>query len=149
MARILVIQGPNLNLLGLREPEIYGSTTLEELHQDMVEQAQLMGHELDTYQSNSESDIVDQIQAATENIDFIIINPAAFTHTSIAIRDAFLATEIPFIEVHISNSFARERYRQKSYISDLAHGVIMGMGMLGYQLALFGANAFLEQGVDE
>lgn len=146
MAHILVIQGPNLNLLGSREPEFYDSITLDELHQDLILQAQTLGHTLTAFQSNSEHEIVEKIQQAqAQNYDFIIINAGAYTHTSIAIRDAFLATEMPFIEVHMTNIYSREKYRHTSYLSDIAEGIIIGMGIIGYQLALVGAVTFLAQ----
>lgn len=137
MTKILVIHGPNLNLLGTREPEVYGADTLADINQELSQLAAQKGVELETYQSNDEGDIVSRIQqAGTKKIEFIIINPAAYTHTSVAIRDAFLATRIPFIEVHLSNVFAREEFRTHSYLSDLAVGVISGFGKNSYLLAL-------------
>ncbi len=137
MASILVIHGPNLNMLGQREPEKYGSTTLEEINQRLLEQASAAGHHLAHLQSNAEYELIDRLhEARRENIDFIIINPAAFTHTSVALRDAILASDIPFIEVHISNVHAREPFRHHSYFSDIAVGVICGLGPQGYELAL-------------
>jgi 3-dehydroquinate dehydratase-2 len=137
MAKILVIHGPNLNLLGTREPEVYGADTLADINQELSQSAAQKGAKLETYQSNDEGDIVSRIQqAGTEKIEFIIINPAAYTHTSIAIRDAFLATRIPFVEVHLSNVYAREEFRTHSYLSDLAVGVISGFGKNSYLLAL-------------
>lgn len=137
MASILVLNGPNLNLLGTREPEIYGATTLDEVHQQLVEQAQAAGHHLQYLQSNAEYELIDRIHdAQKEGINFIIINPAAFTHTSVALRDALLGVAIPFIEVHISNVHAREEFRSHSYLSDVAQGVICGMGIQGYDFAL-------------
>lgn len=134
---MLVIHGPNLNLLGTREPEVYGTDTLDDINKSMAEMASENGIRLHKYQSNTEGDIVSCIQqAGLKNIDFIIINPAAYTHTSIAIRDAFLATDIPFIEVHLSNVYAREEFRSHSYLSDLALGVISGFGKNSYLLAL-------------
>ena len=136
MTNILVIHGPNLNLLGTREPEVYGADTLEAINQSLSQIAQQKGVKLTTYQSNTEGDIVSCIQQANANkTHFIIINPAAYTHTSVAIRDAFLATRIPFIEVHLSNVFAREEFRMHSYLSDLAVGVISGFGKNSYMLA--------------
>ena len=136
MTHILVIHGPNLNLLGTREPEVYGADTLAEINQDLTRMAKQKGVALQTFQSNSEGEIVDCIQQATGNkVEFIIINPAAYTHTSIAIRDAFLATRLPFIEVHLSNVYAREQFRKHSYLSDLAVGVISGFGINSYRLA--------------
>ncbi len=137
MAKILVLNGPNLNLLGKREPEVYGKTSLDEVNQALIAEAKALGHDLVCYQSNAEHELIDLIHAAqTDGTDFIIINPGALTHTSIALRDAFLGVSIPFIEVHLSNVFARETYRQKSYLSDIAIGVISGMGAQGYSLAL-------------
>lgn len=134
---ILVLHGPNLNLLGVREPEHYGHATLDSINADLVKTAKNAGISLETYQSNAEADIVAKIQTlATETVDFIIINPAAFTHTSVAIRDALAAVRIPFIEVHLSNVFARESFRHHSYFSDIAVGVISGLGPDGYQAAL-------------
>jgi len=137
MAKILVIHGPNLNLLGSREPEHYGSTTLVQIDDQLAEIASQAGHSLDSVQSNAEHELVDAVQQAkNDGTDFIIINPAAFTHTSVALRDAIAAVSIPFIEVHLSNVHAREEFRQQSYFSDLAVGVISGLGPIGYQLAL-------------
>jgi len=137
MAKILAIHGPNLNLLGTREPEVYGVDTLADIDQELSQLAAQKGVKLETYQSNDEGDIVSRIQqAGTEKIEFIIINPAAYTHTSVAIRDAFLATRIPFVEVHLSNVYAREEFRTHSYLSDLAVGVISGFGKNSYLLAL-------------
>ena len=136
MANILVIHGPNLNMLGTREPDVYGADTLAEINQSMAQMAEQNDARLRTYQSNTEGEIVSCIQQAkTKEINFIIINPAAYTHTSIAIRDAFLATRIPFIEVHLSNVYAREEFRMHSYLSDLAVGVICGFGKNSYMLA--------------
>ena len=141
MTHILVIHGPNLNLLGTREPEVYGADTLAEINQDLTRIAEQKGVALQTFQSNSEGEIVDCIQQAASNkVEFIIINPAAYTHTSIAIRDAFLATRLPFIEVHLSNVYAREQFRKHSYLSDLAVGVISGFGINSYRLALEAAS---------
>jgi len=137
MASILVIHGPNLNMLGMREPEKYGSTTLDEINQRLLEIAGDAGHHLIPMQSNAEYELIDRLHdARREKIDFIIINPAAFTHTSVALRDAILASDIPFIEVHISNVHARESFRHHSYFSDIAVGVICGLGPQGYELAL-------------
>lgn len=141
MANLLVLNGPNLNLLGTREPELYGSTTLADIEQRLTDLAQTMGdkdgHMLDFFQSNAEHDLVSRIHtAADEKVDFIIINPAAFTHTSVALRDALLGVKIPFIEVHLSNVHAREDFRQHSYLSDIAVGVICGLGASGYEFAL-------------
>ena len=136
MAKFLVLHGPNLNLLGQREPEIYGATTLDDINTRLAELAQADGHELDSMQSNAEHELVSAIQAARQQYDFILINPAAFTHTSVAIRDALAAVAIPFIEIHLSNVHRREAFRQQSYFSDLAVGVICGLGAQGYELAL-------------
>jgi 3-dehydroquinate dehydratase-2 len=137
MASILVLHGPNLNLLGTREPEIYGTDTLEDINDGLVQLAKDNGHHLLSLQSNAEYEIIERIhEARTEGIDFIIINPAAFTHTSVAIRDAIMGVNIPFIEVHISNVHAREEFRHHSFLSDVAVGVICGLGIQGYQLAL-------------
>jgi 3-dehydroquinate dehydratase II len=134
---ILVLHGPNLNLLGAREPEHYGSLTLADINNNLQAMAKQANIALETYQSNAEADIVTKIQSLTVNrVDFIIINPAAFTHTSIAIRDAISAVKIPFIEVHLSNVFARESFRHHSYFSDIAVGVISGLGAEGYYAAL-------------
>ncbi len=135
--KVLLLNGPNLNLLGTREPGIYGSETLEAIEQRAGEVARESGHELLTFQSNSESDLVSRIHAAVgEGVGYIVINPAAFTHTSVALRDAFLAVRIPFIEVHLSNPLAREPFRHHSYFSDIASGCITGLGPFGYELAV-------------
>ena len=134
---ILLINGPNLNLLGTREPGIYGSDTLPAIEKRLIEQATQAGAMLTTFQSNSEAELVDRIQsAATEGVGFIILNPAAYTHTSLAMRDALSAVRIPFIELHLSNVHAREVFRKHSYFSDIAVGVICGLGAKGYELAL-------------
>lgn len=134
---ILVIHGPNLNLLGMREPEVYGSLTLNDINQQLIAQAENASISLDTFQSNWEGAIVDRIhQAQQEGVQFIIINPAALTHTSVAVRDALLGVAIPFIEVHLSNVHAREAFRHHSYLSDKAVGVICGLGAKGYAAAL-------------
>lgn len=147
MADILVLNGPNLNLLGQREPEIYGRTTLQDIEVNLKEKAGSLNHIIEFRQSNAEYEIIDLIhQAFSQKIDFIIINPAAFTHTSVAIRDALLATKIPFIEVHLSNVHAREPFRSHSYFSDIAIGVICGLGAQGYELALQAAHQFLAKG---
>lgn len=135
--RILVLHGPNLNLLGVREPEIYGRTTLSDIHARLEARAQAAGVRLESFQSNHEGELVDRIQAAMEEgIDFILINPGAYTHTSVALRDALAAVSIPFIEVHLSNIHAREPFRHHSYLSDRAVGVICGLGAYGYEAAL-------------
>lgn len=137
MANITVINGPNLNLLGIREPGLYGKQTLASIKNNLELQAARLDHTLDFRQSNAEHEIIAMIhQAYEQDTDFIIINPAAFTHTSVAIRDALLATQIPFIEVHLSNVHAREPFRAHSYFSDIAQGVICGLGATGYELAL-------------
>ncbi len=134
---ILVVHGPNLNLLGVREPEHYGHVTLDSINDDLSTAAKAANISLETYQSNAEADIVAKIQTlATDKVDFIIINPAAFTHTSVAIRDAIAAVNTPFIEVHLSNVFSRESFRHHSYFSDIAVGVISGLGAEGYNAAL-------------
>jgi 3-dehydroquinate dehydratase-2 len=137
MAKLLVIHGPNLNLLGTREPEHYGSTTLADIDAELTNIAQQAGHSLTSFQSNAEHELVNAVQQAQiDGVAWIIINPAAFTHTSVALRDALAAVKVPFIEVHLSNVHARESFRQKSYFSDLAKGVISGLGPYGYMLAL-------------
>lgn len=134
---VLVLHGPNLNLLGLREPEHYGKATLESINRQLGERARQAGVDLDTFQSNSEAELVGKVQSlAVDKVDFILINPAAFTHTSVALRDALSAVKIPFIEVHLSNVHAREAFRHHSYFSDIAVGVICGLGAQGYALAL-------------
>jgi|TARA_B110000438_G_C15726255_1_gene612157 3-dehydroquinate dehydratase II len=134
--KVLVIHGPNLNLLGTREPEVYGSVTMEEIDQGLKTKASSSDIELETFQSNAEHEIVSKLQDSMNNVNYIIINPGALTHTSIAIRDALLGIGIPFYEVHISNIFSREEFRHKSYFSDIASGVICGLGTQGYELAL-------------
>ena len=145
MALILVLNGPNLNLLGTREPGIYGSASLADVVRWLEDSATAKGHTLQHLQSNSESALIERVhQAGRDNVDFILINPAAFTHTSVALRDALLAVKIPFIEIHLSNVFAREPFRHHSYLSDVAVGVISGLGPQGYLLALEAANARLQ-----
>lgn len=145
MAKLLLLNGPNLNLLGTREPEIYGATTLADIETRLTKLAAEAGHELDCLQSNAEHDLVDRVQQAQrEGVAFIIINPAAFTHTSVALRDAIAGVAIPFIELHLSNVHAREEFRRESYFSDLAVGVITGLGAQGYELALQAAIARVE-----
>ncbi len=135
--KILVVHGPNLNLLGRREPALYGRTTLEDINRNLTGIARAAAVELDTFQSNAEHELIDRIQGAMcDGTDFIIINPAALTHTSIALRDALAATELPFVEVHLSNIYTREIFRRTSYFSDIAVGVISGLGATGYELAL-------------
>jgi len=145
-ASILVIQGPNLNLLGTREPEVYGKTTLEDIHKKLESLAKTQSVELSTYQSNHEGELIDRIQKAKQDgIDFIIINPGAFTHTSVALRDVLAGVAIPFTEVHLSNIHQREEFRKHSYLSDIATGVICGLGAIGYELALQAAIARLQK----
>lgn len=135
--RILVLHGPNLNLLGTREPEVYGHTTLADIHTAMENRARAAGVRLESFQSNHEGELIDRVQSAREQgVSFIIINPGGYTHTSVALRDAFAAIPIPFIEVHLSNVHARESFRKHSYFSDIAIGVIAGLGAQGYELAL-------------
>ena len=145
-ASILVIQGPNLNLLGTREPEVYGKTTLEDIHKKLGEIAKANSVELDAYQSNHEGELIDRIQKAKQDgVDFIIINPGAFTHTSVALRDALAGVAIPFTEIHLSNIHQREEFRKHSYLSDIATGVICGLGAIGYELALQAAITRLQK----
>ena len=137
MAKLLVLHGPNLNLLGSREPEIYGSATLAGIDAALASQAAAAGHQLETLQSNAEHVLVDRVQAAgTDGTAFVLINPAAFTHTSVALRDALAAVALPFIEIHLSNPHAREPFRHHSYFSDLAVGVVCGFGADSYRYAL-------------
>ena len=144
--RILVIHGPNLNLLGTREPGHYGIQTLADINQQLIELGDVLGLEISSFQSNHEGELVDRIQsAASETMDGIIINPAAYTHTSIALRDAMLATGIPFVEVHLSNIHSREEFRHHSMLADAATGVVAGFGGTSYALALRGLNEHLRQ----
>lgn len=144
MAKLLVINGPNLNLLGEREPRHYGSKTLQSINDSLIDEAGKLGHQLETFQSNAESELINRIHRAKEDgVKFIIINPAAFTHTSVALRDALAGVNIPFIEVHLSNVHAREAFRKDSYFSDIAVGVITGLGANGYHYALQAANDYL------
>jgi 3-dehydroquinate dehydratase-2 len=137
MATILVLHGPNLNMLGIREPDIYGQETLADINERLQQKVADQGHHLLCLQSNAEYEIIERLhEARAEGVDYIIINPAAFTHTSVAIRDAILASGIGFIEVHLSNVYAREPFRHHSYFSDIADGVICGLGSFGYDLAL-------------
>ena len=141
MSELLLINGPNLNLLGSREPEIYGHTTLAEIEADLVKRAAELGHRMSCYQSNHEGELVERVQQArTERVAYIIINAGAFTHTSIALRDALAGVAIPFIEVHLSNVHAREAFRHHSHLSALARGVIVGLGPIGYGFALHAAH---------
>lgn len=134
--QLLLLNGPNLNLLGTREPGIYGATTLPEIESRLQERARSAGVALSTFQSNSEAELVERVQqAGRDGTDFILINPAAFTHTSVALRDALVAVAVPFVEIHLSNVFARESFRRESYFSDIAVGVISGLGSAGYELA--------------
>jgi len=149
MAQLLVLHGPNLNLLGTREPEVYGHATLAEIDADLARRAEAAGHALESFQANAEHALVERIQAArTDGTAFVLINPAAFTHTSVAIRDALAAVALPFIEIHLSNPHAREPFRHRSYFSDLAVGVVAGFGPLSYGLALAAAMHRLEAGLD-
>jgi 3-dehydroquinate dehydratase-2 len=144
MAGILLLNGPNLNLLGSREPAIYGSATLQEIEGRLGQMARARGHDLVALQSNAEHELVGAIHASkNQDVAFVIINPGAFTHTSIALRDAFLGVAVPFIEVHLSNLSARESFRHHSYLSDIAVGCIVGLGPIGYELALQAACARL------
>jgi len=144
MAKLLVLHGPNLNLLGTREPEVYGRTTLAEIDADLRTRADAAGHTLESFQSNAEHALVERVQAArTDGTAFVLINPAAFTHTSVALRDALAAVALPFVEVHLSNPHAREAFRRTSYFSDLAVGVVAGFGADSYRYALDAALARL------
>lgn len=146
MAKILLLNGPNLNLLGKREPGHYGSATLQTIESKLQRIAQTQGHELHCFQSNAEYALIDRVhQAGEQHVDFILINPAAFTHTSIALRDALLGVAIPFIEIHLSNVHKREPFRHHSYFSDVAEGMIIGLGAQGYELALQAAMQKLHQ----
>jgi 3-dehydroquinate dehydratase-2 len=137
MARLLLLNGPNLNLLGSREPEIYGTDTLGAIEERLRKLAGEAGHELTAFQSNAEHELIERVHAAAQaGIAFLIFNPGAFSHTSVALRDALLGVRLPFIEVHLSNTFARESFRKHSYFSDIASGCIVGLGPLGYELAL-------------
>ena len=147
MSTILLINGPNLNLLGSREPDVYGATTLSDIEKRAAKLARELGDELECYQSNAEHELIDRIQqAGSDGVDFIIFNPGAFTHTSVALRDALLAVGIPFIEIHLSNTFAREEFRHSSYFSDIAAACLFGCGAHGYELALQAANRYLANG---
>ena len=145
MRNLLLINGPNLNLLGNREPELYGSKSLSDIEKELTMIADQNGYSLLSFQSNSESEIVDWIHENANDADFLVINPGAFTHTSISIRDAILGTDISFIEIHISNIFSREEFRKESYFSDIAEGVISGLGFKGYELALTAAIEMLKK----
>ena len=148
MSRLLLLNGPNLNLLGNREPQVYGTQTLAQIEAGLVAEAQQLGHQLSCYQKNQEGLLIERIhQARQEAVDFILFNPGAFSHTSIALRDALLGVAIPFIEIHLSNVYAREPFRHHSYFSDIAVGVILGLGPLGYRLALQAAHERLQPAV--
>ena len=137
MPSILIINGPNLNLLGTREPDVYGADTLDDIVERARHVAAELGFEIAAFQSNAEHDLIDRVHAAaTDGTGFIVVNPGAFTHTSVALRDAFLAVDIPFIELHLSNTFAREAFRHKSYFSDIATACMVGLGAYGYELAV-------------
>jgi 3-dehydroquinate dehydratase II len=140
---ILVLNGPNLNMLGKREPNIYGSQTLNEIMTALTNKAESLSIKLSSLQSNAEHELIDAIHQAYQCVDFIIINPAAYTHTSVALRDALLSVDIPFIEIHLSNVHARENFRKHSYLSDVAQGVICGLGSNGYEYALLAAHSYL------
>jgi 3-dehydroquinate dehydratase-2 len=146
MANILLLNGPNLGLLGTREPEIYGSATLADIETGLSAQARALGHTLDAFQSDAEHGLLERIHAAHGTVDFILFNPAAFTHTSVALRDALLGIGIPFIEIHLSNVAAREDFRQRSFFADIAAGTIAGFGVTSYELALIAANRLLSKG---
>ena len=144
MAQLLLLNGPNLNLLGEREPDVYGKQTLADIELRLSDTAKTAGHELCCYQSNAEHGLVDRIQqAAADGVSFILFNPAGFTHTSVALRDAMLAVNIPFIEIHLSNTAAREEFRHHSYFSDIAVGSVSGFGALSYELAMQAATKYL------
>jgi len=142
---VLVLHGPNLNLLGTREPEIYGRTTLADIEAALTAQAAALGHRLEAFQSDAEHALIERLHAARGKVDFVLLNPAAFTHTSVALRDALLAVDIPFIEIHLSNVAAREDFRQRSYFADIATGTIAGFGVVSYELALIAANRLLQE----
>lgn len=146
MANILLLNGPNLGLLGTREPEIYGRATLADIEQSLKAHAEGLGHTLEAFQSDAEHALIERLHAARGQIDFILLNPAAFTHTSVALRDALLAVAIPFIEIHLSNVAAREDFRQRSYFADVAAGTIAGFGVTSYELALIAAGRLLSKG---
>jgi 3-dehydroquinate dehydratase II len=146
MANILLMNGPNLGLLGTREPEIYGRTTLADIEKALKDKAAKLGHTLEAFQSDAEHALIERLHAARGSVDFILLNPAAFTHTSVALRDALLAVGIPFIEIHLSNVAAREDFRQRSYFADIAAGTIAGFGVTSYELALRAANQLLKEG---
>lgn len=147
MSSFLLINGPNLNLLGSREPDVYGATNLADIEARCVAVAKELGHSLVCFQSNAEHELIDRVQkAAVDKVEFIILNPGGFTHTSVALRDAFLAVQIPFIEIHLSNTFAREEFRHNSYFSDIASSCLFGFGAYGYELALQAADQHVSTG---
>jgi 3-dehydroquinate dehydratase II len=146
MANILLMNGPNLGLLGTREPEIYGRTTLADIESTLAARATRLGHTLEAFQSDAEHALIERLHAARGKVDFVLFNPAAFTHTSVALRDALLAAGIPFIELHLSNVAAREPFRQRSFFSDIAVGTIAGFGVASYELALAAADRYLSAG---
>src|SRR5271170_3854205 len=150
LPRILLLNGPNLNLLGTREPSLYATASLQDIETRLAALAKSLGHELISAQSNAEHELIARIQATQRGaVAFVIINPGAFTHTSIALRDAFLAVAVPFIEVHLSNVFARESFRHHSYLSDVAVGCIFGLGPIGYELALQTASSHLQRNLKQ
>ncbi|HSN51698.1 MAG TPA: type II 3-dehydroquinate dehydratase [Woeseiaceae bacterium] len=150
MSTLLLINGPNLNLLGSREPDVYGATTLADIEAQSRAVATELGHDLACYQSNAEHELIDRVQqAAGDGVDFIIINPGAYTHTSVALRDALLAVGIPFIEIHLSNTFAREQFRHNSFFSDIATACLFGFGAYGYELAVRAAATYVAQDEDK
>ncbi|MGI9232244.1 MAG: type II 3-dehydroquinate dehydratase [Woeseiaceae bacterium] len=144
MSSFLLINGPNLNLLGSREPDVYGATRLSDIEAHSSALAAELGHEIDCFQSNAEHELINRVQqAGADGVAFIILNPGGFTHTSVALRDAMLAVRIPFIEIHLSNTFAREEFRQRSYFSDIATSCLFGFGAYGYELALQAASHYV------
>jgi 3-dehydroquinate dehydratase-2 len=146
MANLLLLNGPNLGLLGTREPEIYGSATLADIEANLERRAESLGHTLEAFQSDAEHALLERIHGARSSVDFILFNPAAFTHTSIALRDALLAVAIPFIEIHLSNVAQREDFRQRSFFGDIARGTISGFGVASYELALLAVDRLLAKG---
>jgi len=145
MANLLLLNGPNLGLLGHREPEVYGRTTLADIEAQLREQAADFGHSLEAFQSDAEHELIERVHAARGSVDFILFNPAAFTHTSVALRDALLAVEVPFVEVHLSNVASREDFRQRSFFADIAVGTVAGFGVASYELALTAAHRHLSR----
>ena len=147
MSSFLLINGPNLNLLGSREPDVYGATTLADIETRSRDFAKELGHTLECFQSNAEHELIDRVQQAqVDGVEFIVLNPGGFTHTSVALRDALLAVQIPFIEIHLSNTFAREEFRHNSYFSDIAKSCLFGFGAFGYELALQAASQHVSKG---